>query len=259
MACKENKLVNDLASGELLTGLWCSLTSATAVEVLSTVPYDWFLLDMEHSPNSLGDIVDQLRVLDSSCISAVVRPPCTDTITIKRLLDAGAKNLLFPYVQTIEQAREIVRATRYAPEGIRGVSLAGRAAHYGAKQGYLNSAADELVIGLQLETQQALKALPEFAALPEVGILFFGPADLSASMGLLGQPDHPTVRSTIVDAINAVVKHGKMAGVLAPNIDAAKAYFAAGARFVAIGNDLACLRLHAQKLLDDMSGKSKVR
>lgn len=257
MACKKNMLINDLASSKLLTGLWCSLTSATAVEVLSTVPYDWFLLDMEHAPNSLGDIVDQLRVLDSSTVSAVVRPPSSDTITIKRLLDAGVKNLLFPYVQTIDQAREIIRATRYAPDGIRGVSISGRAALYGAKQDYLNNAADELVIGLQLETRQALDALSSFAALDEVGILFFGPADLSADMGLLGQPDHPDVRGMITNAIKSTVKHNKVAGVLAPNIEAAQAYIAAGARFVAIGNDLACLRLHAQRLLDDLSGSTK--
>lgn len=253
MACKTNDFVNKVNTKELTTGLWCSLASATAVEVLSSVQYDWFLLDMEHSPTSLTDIVNQLRVLDSSSISGVVRPPCCDTVFIKRLLDAGAKNLLFPNVQTIEQAREIIRATRYPPEGIRGVSMSGRAALYGARVNYVSEAAEELVIGLQMETLKSLKLLADFSSFSEVAILFFGPADLSADMGLLGQPDHPDVRNTILNAIKTVVEHNKIAGVLAPNIDAAKAYIAAGARFVAIGNDLSCLRSHAQTLLNQLS------
>lgn len=258
MVCKANDFVNKVATKKLTTGLWCSLASATAVEVLSSVPYDWFLLDMEHAPTSLNKIIDQLRVLDASAISAIVRPPCCDTVFIKRLLDAGAKNLLFPNVQTIEQAREIIRATRYPPEGVRGVSMSGRAALYGAKSGYVSEAASELVIIMQMETMQALQLLPEFARLPEVAVLFFGPADLSADMGLLGQPDHPDVRNTITKAIKTVVAHGKIAGILAPNMDAANAYIAAGARFVAIGNDLSCLRVHAQALLDQVTNRASM-
>ncbi|KAA0892985.1 HpcH/HpaI aldolase/citrate lyase family protein [Pusillimonas sp. ANT_WB101] len=249
MPCKPNTFKARVAAGEKLIGLWCSLTSATSVEVLSTIDYDWFLLDMEHAPNSLGDIVDQLRVLDSSAACGFVRPPCNDSVVIKRLLDAGAKNLLFPYVQNADEARDIIRATRYAPDGVRGVSTAGRAALYGDYPNYLKVAADEIVIAIQIETAAAIQAIPSIVALAEIDIVFFGPADLSADMGLLGQPEHPDVRASIAAAIKQVTAAGKMAGVLAPNPSVARAYYEAGAKFIAIGSDLGCLLTQAKALL----------
>lgn len=250
MPCKYNTLKERIGRDERLIGLWCSLTSATAVELLSTTRYDWFLLDMEHAPNSLGSIIEQLRVLDSSDISGFIRPPGNDPVTIKRLLDAGAKNLLFPYVETREQAQAIIRATRYAPDGIRGVSTAGRAAWYGQNLDYLANAAKELVIAIQIETTGALKALPNLLDLPEIDLLFFGPADLSADMGLLGQAEHPRVQAAILDGIRQVKAAGKMAGVLAPNLHIARQYYQAGARLIAVGSDLHSLYTAARHLLD---------
>ncbi|MGE8547937.1 MAG: HpcH/HpaI aldolase family protein [Alcaligenes sp.] len=249
MPCKFNTLKERVDRGERLIGLWSSLTSATAVEVLSTTDYDWLLLDMEHAPNSLGDIIDQLRVLDSSQVSGFVRPPGNDRVTIKRLLDAGAKNLLFPYVENVGQARDIIHATRYAPAGVRGVSTAGRAARYGQQPGYLADAAREIVIAIQIETVQALESVPEFTCLPEIDILFFGPADLSADMGHLGEPEHPRVRAAIMEGIRQAKAAGKMAGVLAPNLDVASDYYQAGARLIAIGSDIQCLRSAAAAAL----------
>lgn len=250
MSCKKNLLKERIAHNDSLIGLWCSLTSATAVESLSTLGYDWFLLDMEHAPNDLDDIVSQLRVLDSSAVSAVVRPPSNDRVMIKRLLDAGAKNLLFPYVQSVQEAREIVRSTRYAPQGVRGVSVAGRAALYGADGQYLQNASAEISIALQIETLEAFAAIAEMVLLPEVDVLFFGPSDLSADMGLLGQGEHPDVQARIIQGIELVVAHGKMAGVLAPNPQTARKYMQAGARYVAVGSDIGCMRAQAQALLD---------
>jgi len=250
MPCKYNNFRERVARSDRLIGLWCSLTSATAVEVLTTVDYDWFLLDMEHAPNDLNKIVDQLRVLDSSASAGFVRPAENDRVTIKRLLDAGVKNLLFPYVENVEQAREIIRATRYAPEGVRGVSTAGRAALYGQYPDYLKVAANEIVIAIQIETMGALQAIPEFASLPEVDILFFGPADLSADMGLLGQPEHKDTRAHIAAGIRQTVAAGKMAGVLAPNLKVAREYYDAGARFIAVGSDIQCMRSMAANIRD---------
>ncbi len=249
MPCKKNSLKSRISAQDYLVGLWCSLTSATAVECLSTLAYDWFLLDMEHAPNELGDIVNQLRVLDSSQVSAVVRPPGNDRVVIKRLLDAGAKNFLFPYVQSVQEAREIIRSTRYAPEGVRGVSMAGRAALYGADKNYLQEASAEISIALQIETLEAFAAIPEILKLPEIDILFFGPSDLSADMDLLGQGEHAQVQARIIEGIQLIVAAGKMAGVLAPNLDVARKYWQAGARFIAVGSDIGCLRAQAQSVL----------
>lgn len=250
MPCKINEFKNRVTRGDRLIGLWCSLTSATAVEVLANVAFDWFLLDMEHAPNDLKEIVDQLRVLDSSDSVGFVRPPGNDKVTIKRLLDAGTKNFLFPYVENVSQAQDIIRATRYAPEGVRGVSTAGRAAWYGQFPDYLKNAAEEIVIAMQIETLEALENLAGFLALPEIDIIFFGPADLSADMGMLGQPEHPDTRARIVSGIEQTIASGKMAGVLAPNLNVAREYYDAGARFIAVGSDIQCMLGAAKRICD---------
>lgn len=251
MICKFNSIKEKITSGQLLRGLWCSLASENAVEVISTIGYDWLLLDMEHSPNELNSIIGQLRILDGSDTHGFVRPPDDDKIMIKRLLDAGVKNLLFPQVQNLSQAQEIVRATRFPPEGIRGVSTAGRAAWYGAKKNYLLSAKEELIIAIQIETTVALEAVEEIAKCPGIDIIFFGPADLSADMGFLGQLSHSLVVEAISNNIRKVVLNGKMAGVLAPDLMVAKRYYDAGARFLAIGSDIQSMRSKAEEILSD--------
>lgn len=251
MVSKANDLIERLEGEGPLIGLWCSLGSATAVEVLSVLSFDWLLLDMEHAVNEVGDVVDQLRVLDACSISAVVRPPSTDDVIIKRLLDAGAKNLLFPHVDSVAQAESIVRATRYPPFGNRGFSTAGRVAAYGARRDYLDSCPAELRIAVQVESTEAFEVLDGISRVVGVDIVFFGPGDLSADMGLLGQVEHPSVQELIVDGIRIVRSAGKVAGVLAPNPRTAKKYFDAGARFIAIGSDIGCLRGRAQALASE--------
>lgn len=250
MSCKNNTFKTKLQKPSALIGLWSSLVSTNAVELLSTVNYDWFLLDMEHAPNELNHIINQLRVLDNSSSHGFVRPAQNDRISIKRLLDAGVKNFLFPYVENAEQAQQIIRATQFPPLGNRGVSTAGRAAWYGYQPNYLHNASEELVIAMQIETLQAAQSLADFTAIEEIDILFFGPADLSADMGLLGQPEHPEVKTIISNGIKQVIASGKVAGVLAPNLELANQYYQAGARFIAVGSDLQCLRNRAAELFD---------
>ena len=112
-------------------GLWASLSNNYAAEVIATAGYDWVLLDMEHSPNSIGGVLGQLEVMASTATTAIVRPPWNDPVMVKRLLDIGAPGLLFPMIQSVEEAEKAVASTRYPPRGIRGVSNATRANAFG--------------------------------------------------------------------------------------------------------------------------------
>ncbi len=126
-------------AGQLQIGLWCSLCSSVAIEVVSHSGYDWLLLDTEHSPNDVTDILGHLQAAQSGTASCIVRPAWNDMVLIKRYLDIGAQTLLLPFVQTPEEAKRAVEWTRYPPGGVRGITGSGRASRYGRVKDYLKT------------------------------------------------------------------------------------------------------------------------
>lgn len=241
MSTSTNSFKAALASPRPLIGVWSMLNSATAVEALSGSGFDWILLDGEHSPLELKDAIDHLRALNGGTTLPIVRLPDNDPILFKRFLDAGATTVMLPQVQSAAEARAAVNAMRYAPRGARGVAVMHRASRYGRVPNYLQTANDGLCLIVQIETPAALQNLEEIAAVDGVDALFFGPGDLSASMGVLGQPDHPKVQEAIAAAFEKACRLGVPAGVLAPNPAAAQRYLEMGFAFVSVANDLAML------------------
>jgi 4-hydroxy-2-oxoheptanedioate aldolase len=133
-----NPFKRALREGRLQIGLWSSLCSNIAAEIISDSGFDWILLDTEHSPNEIPDLVTQLQAVQRGTATPIIRPAWNDAVLAKRALDIGAQTLLFPYVQSVEEAKRAVASTRYPPQGIRGVSVAARASRYGRVPGYLN-------------------------------------------------------------------------------------------------------------------------
>jgi 4-hydroxy-2-oxoheptanedioate aldolase len=182
-------------------------------------------------------------------VHPIVRPAIGDAVLIKQLLDIGAQTLLIPVVETAAQAASLVAATRYPPRGIRGVGAAlARASRWNQVGDYLQAADHEMCVLLQVETLQGLANLAAIAATDGVDGVFFGPADLSASMGLLGQPAHPQVQRAILDGIAVVRAAGKAPGVLAADPRLARTYLDAGALFVAVGVDTTLLTRACREL-----------
>jgi 4-hydroxy-2-oxoheptanedioate aldolase len=179
----------------------------------------------------------------------VVRPPVGDPVLIKQLLDLGVEVLLIPMVESAEQARALVAATRYPPDGIRGVGSAlARASRWNRVGGYLKGAAETVSLLVQIESAAGLEALPEIAAVDGVDGIFLGPADLAASLGHLGEQTHPAVTGAVEDAIKAITAAGKPAGVNAFPRDLADRYLGAGARFVLVGADVTLLAAGSEEL-----------
>src|SRR5215204_2417895 len=176
-----NKFKQRLRAGEQQVGLWSSLSSAAATEVLGDSGFDWILIDTEHAPNETPMVADQLRAASMGSASPVVRPAWNDQVILKRLLDVGVQTLLVPFVQSAEEAARAVAATRYPPRGIRGVASVHRANRYGRAPDYFARADDEMCVMVQLETRVAVDALEEIAAVEGVDAVFIGPSDLSAS------------------------------------------------------------------------------
>jgi 4-hydroxy-2-oxoheptanedioate aldolase len=243
-----NRFRQALAEGRQQLGLWCSLPSAYAAEVVAGSGFDWLLLDTEHSPADVPTVLGQLQATAAYDVSAIVRPASNDIVLIKRYLDIGAQTLLIPYVQSAAEAAQAVAAMRYPPGGVRGVAALTRATRFGRVEGYARRAAEELCLLVQVETQQALDSLEAIAAVEGVDGIFIGPGDLAASLGHPGEQNHPTVVAAIEDAIRRVRAAGRPAGILTADAAFARRCIALGTTFTAVGADVGILARGSEKL-----------
>jgi 4-hydroxy-2-oxoheptanedioate aldolase len=248
MQMTPNPLKRALREGRPQIGLWSSFPTHQTVEVLAGAGFDWLLLDGEHGPAELSSIHNQLQAVVGGTAAPVVRPPWNDAVLLKRLLDLGVQNFLVPMVQDAGEARRAVAATRYPPQGIRGVAVATRANAFGRVTDYLRRANDEICLHVQIETRRAVEQIEAIAAVDGVDGLFIGPSDLAADLAQLGHSAHPDVRAAIDDAIRRIVATGKAAGILAPVESDARHWLGLGATFVAVGSDVGSLARQGEAL-----------
>jgi len=250
MDLPENTFLQALRAKQPQIGLWVGLADTNVAEALAAVGYDWLLIDGEHAPNDPRTVLDQLRSVAPYASHAVVRPVQGDVALVKQYLDIGAQTLLVPMIDTAEQAALMVRAMRYPPQGIRGVGAAlARASRWSQIGDYLHRANDQMCLLVQAETTTAMSNLEAIAAVDGVDGVFFGPADLSASMGHLGNPAHPAVQEAILKGIDTVRQAGKAPGILTGDPKQAQGYLDAGALFVAVGVDTSLLVQAAKQRL----------
>lgn len=245
-----NTFRRDLVAGKKLIGCWSSLASPITAEVLGLAGFDWILFDGEHSPNDVLSFIPQLMALKDSPSAPVVRPQWNDTVQIKRLLDAGFYNFLIPFVQSADEARAAVAATRYPPQGVRGISVSQRSNRYGTVKDYQQIINDNIAVMVQIESRKGLEAIDEICAVEGVDGIFIGPSDLSAGLGYLGQPLHPEVQAAMQTIIASARAAGKPIGILAPVEADARRYLEMGISFVAVGSDLGVFRAATQALRD---------
>ena len=251
---QRNAFKHAIAAGKLQIGLWSSLCSNIVADIIGDSGFDWILLDTEHSPNEIPDLVGQLQAVRGGTATPIIRPAWNDAVLAKRALDIGAQTLLFPYVQNVEEAKRAVASTRYPPQGIRGVSVAARASRYGRTPGYLGKANSEICVLVQVETREAMKELEAIANVEGVDGVFIGPSDLAASLGHLGNPAHPDVQEAIHDAVKRLKKVGKPAGILTGNEEEIRRYIEWGYLFVAVGSDVGLLAKSADTLAKKFKG-----
>jgi 4-hydroxy-2-oxoheptanedioate aldolase len=237
-----------LARGELQIGLWSSLCSPIVAEIIGQSGFDWILVDTEHSPNEPPAVLAQLQAMQAGTATPIVRPAWNDPVLLKRLLDIGTQAVLVPFVQNAEEAAKAVAACRYPPAGIRGITVSGRGSRYGRVPDYLKRADAEICVLVQVETGEALGQLEAIASVDGVDGVFIGPADLSASLGHIGNPGHPEVQEAIKGAATRLAAVGKPAGILTASEADARRYIEWGYRFVAVGSDLGLLTKHADAL-----------
>ena len=256
-----NAVKLSLTSNTPSTGCWLTLASASVAELLSHCGFDWLVIDMEHAPNDPLSVSDQLRAIAAAATGGsttrpVVRITSTDPELAKRAMDAGCETIIFPNVNTAADAELAVRSMLF-PEngngGLRGVAGLVRAGRYGLDPHYVENANAHACAIVQIESAQAVANVDEIAAVAGVDCLFIGSADLSASMGHLGEPTHPAVREAISTVIAAAQRAGKAIGAFAVTVDDASWYRANGANFVALHSDAAWLARGAMAAREELA------
>ncbi len=243
-----NTFRQNILANKKQIGCWCSLGSPIAAEVVGGAGFDWVLIDGEHAPNNLESFILQLMALKDSRSAPVVRPQWAEPVILKRLLDIGFFNFLMPFIDNSDRAREVVAATRYPPDGIRGVSLSNRGNRFGYVQGYHDQVNENITVLAQIESREGLENAGEIATVDGVDGLFIGPSDLSAALGHFPDTQHPEVLEAMQRIVHAGEAAGKAVGIIAPVEEHARRYLEMGMTFLAVGADLALLKNVTQDL-----------
>lgn len=241
-----NSFRRAVRGGETLIGCWASLASPIVTELLGIIGFDWMLLDAEHAPNDVLTLIPQLMALKDSPSAPVVRPPANDSVFIKRLLDSGFSNFLVPFVDSADDAARAVAATRYPPQGIRGVSVSHRGNRYATVANYFDIANDNVCVIVQIESRKAIENIDAILAVDGVDAVFVGPSDLAVAYGHIGNPNHPDVQQAIARVFERAEAAGKPSGILAPVQADAERYLSMGCRVVAVCADMGLLKAAAQ-------------
>lgn len=234
---QSNKLKESLAAGRRQAGLWCSLASNVAAEIVAGSGFDWLLIDGEHAPNDLRSVLAQLQAMAPYPLEPVVRLPSADPFVLQQYLDIGARSIMIPDVRNAEAAQAIVAATRYPPRGIRSVAGSIRASRYGRVPGYRENADRDICMILQIESPEGAANAEAIAAVDGVDALFIGPADLSTQMGHPGQPAHDEVQKAMTAIRDAARRHGKAVGIITFADAETEHYLKFGMTLVAVGTD----------------------
>lgn len=252
MKTPENAFRKKIGTTAITYGIWNNLPNTLVAEILAGAGFDWLLIDAEHGPFDLRSIMAQLQAIAPYDVAPIVRPTTGDPILIKQLLDAGVQTFLVPMVESAEQAANLVRCMRYPPAGNRGVGAAlGRATSWNRVEGYLQEAERELCLIVQVESISAFQKLDAILEVDGVDGVFFGPADLSASIGLLGQTDHPEVVGMVKQGLERTRKLGKIAGTISLGRAGVTFYEACGANMIGVGADALLLT----KTVSELAGQ----
>jgi len=247
----ENKFKTAIKNGQKQYGIWNGIPHSYAAEILAGSGFDWVLIDAEHGPFSMDQIIIQLQAMSRYDVSPILRMPNADPVYMKTLMDAGVQSFIIPMVESGETAKLIAKAVRYAPDGIRGVGTAlSRAAQWNRVNDYFKLANDQMCVIAQVESLEGVDALDDILSVDGVDVVFLGPADLAGTMGHLGNPSHPDVKAKVNECLQRIVKSGKVAGVLTSSKALISEYSDIGATMIGVGLDTIILAKATKELAE---------
>jgi len=240
-----------VTGGEVTLGGWMQIGHPTCAEILARAGMDWVCVDLEHGSIDLETVADIFRALEAFGCAAVARIPMNDPIWIRRTLDAGAAGLIIPMVKTAEEAEAAVRQAKYPPRGIRGYGFS-RANRYGPDfQRYIATANDRIAMIMQIEHEQAIANLESILSVDGVDAAFIGPYDMSGSMGVVGQLDHPKMIAALETFCRTCKARGVISGmhIVHPSEENVRRALDDGYSLIALGMDDVFLQSAAEQAL----------
>jgi 2-keto-3-deoxy-L-rhamnonate aldolase RhmA len=250
-------LKQKIRSGEAVHGCWVNMASTVSAEIVGQAGFDWLLLDLEHGAGDVAIMYQQLQALSASPSTPIVRIDHLWRPKAQRILDAGALGMMFPQIQSADEADEAIRMMYYPPRGMRGMAKMTRATGFGKYANeYIANLEQNLVGIIQIETLNALQNIDSIAAIDGVDVLFVGPTDLTLSLGILGQLNHAHYQKAINDVAIAGKKYNKAVGVLLQDVNEYEMYFNLGYRFLACGGDSMFVRKGADDLVKKLNEKA---
>jgi 4-hydroxy-2-oxoheptanedioate aldolase len=245
------QLKRRLRDGETLVGCFLNLGSAITAEIMGRAGFDFAVVDLEHGSGTEADVLPQLQALEATRTGVVVRVESHERQRAHRVLDLGAEGIMFPRVDSAADAARALAGLRYPPAGVRGVAIANRACGFGVTHGEYMAAAPDTLLGIaQIESEAALAAVDAVAAVDGADVLFVGPMDLTQSLGVFGQYDHPRYAAALDTVSAAARRHGKALGVLTGRPEDFDRYHALGFRFIACGSDGTLLNAAARRQVE---------
>ncbi len=254
-----NRFKNQIKKGHFQFGIWNGLPHSYAAEICAGAGFDFVVIDAEHAPFDVPQIVIQLQAMSRypDC-SPIVRIPNDDPVIMKRLMDAGVQTFIIPMIESAEQAHNMVEAINYPPKGYRGVGTAlARAAQWNRVDNYFKLANDEMCLITQIESIKGVEALEYILKIDGVDIVFIGPADLAGSMGYLGQPGHPDVVEKVIYCLSEIIKSGKTAGILTSDDSLIEQYKNIGVKMIGVGLDTILLAKATKTLAENFKPELK--
>lgn len=248
-----NSIKERIRSGEVVHGCWINLASTISAEIVGQAGFDWLLVDLEHGAGDVGIMYQQLQALSGSSSAPIVRIDQLSRPKAQRILDAGAAGIMFPQIQSAEEAREAIEMMYYPPRGTRGMAKMTRATGFGKFANEYIDNLDQNILGvIQIETVKALQNIDAIAATDGIDVLFVGPTDLSLSLGIPGQLQHSRYQEAILAIATAAKKFGKVVGVLLQDVGEYDMYYCLGYRFLACGSDGMFVRRGAEEVVRKM-------
>lgn len=248
------ELKEKLRSRQTQIGTFVKLADPTALEVLGLAGMDFAIIDTEHAPCDQMLLLDMIRAADSVGLPTIVRVPEGTEPHILKALDIGVSGVQIPGLSTVEEIREAVSFTKYAPRGVRGLSFAQRSAGYGTKEKfqYMQDSNDGLINVVHIENKDAAARVEELCALEDIDVLFIGPMDISQSLGHPGDPGHEDVQKAVHKVIDVCNSKGKPFGIFVGTPEAAQKYKELGASYIALASDLAFMRKGYQAMTAEL-------
>jgi 2-keto-3-deoxy-L-rhamnonate aldolase RhmA len=252
---RPNRVRQLLAEGKVPLGhmIWEFSTRGMA-RISEAAGLDFVFIDMEHSGFSLGQVTDLLAWFKATPVTPIVRVPATEYHFVARVMDAGAQGIMAPSVGSVEQARSVINAMRYAPEGGRGLGLGGALNDFVPPDpvAYMKEANRDNIFVCQIESRPGLENVEAIAATPGVDVLWVGHSDLSNALGIVGQFEHPEFITAIQRVADVCKKHGKLAGIQPGDLKQARRWMDLGYNMISLGADSVFYRSALKANIDEL-------